>query len=439
VAPITSTAPTVLAFTDAATPADGLLRITVGIGFRECRKVDVIAQRSRARLGTFDIRFAPSPQPQQLALIAADLKLAIDEGIELVLAEGTAPMWILTGVSSRTPVPPVLHPHLYIPPADADPTAAFLANMKTLAPLQLFGWMEGCVVDGMLALEKKHPGAGYRDAALAHLREYCRDDGRLVYTDAHCRPAIDAIHTIEETLMFAAIARLMPDHPSLAVARAFWDERLQRLGMITDPGMPSAEGCYTVAYPLAVYGRVNGLKQYEDLAISELRARQKRLVRGDDLFLRSYDDGRMTFPNWSRGVGWYFVGLVKTIAELSHRTDIDDLREEASHRAAWAVARCTSDGIWNCFLGDTSTPPDTAGSSGIAAALAFGAAHGILDAKYRGVAATAVETLKTYLTPDGLLTGVSQSNCGGEALQRGPYRVIFPMGMGLLAQAMAWV
>jgi hypothetical protein len=37
-----------------------------------------------------------------------------------------------------------------------------------------------------------------------------------------------------------------------------------------------------------------------------------------------------------------------------------------------------------------------------------------------------------------MLRGVSQSNRGGEQLQRSDYRVIFPMGMGLLAQAIAW-
>jgi len=45
--------------------------------------------------------------------------------------------------------------------------------------------------------------------------------------------------------------------------------------------------------------------------------------------------------------------------------------------------------------------------------------------------------LKTHLTPDGFLGGVSQSNKGGEALQRGSYRVIFQMAMGLMAQLVA--
>ena len=45
-----------------------------------------------------------------------------------------------------------------------------------------------------------------------------------------------------------------------------------------------------------------------------------------------------------------------------------------------------------------------------------------------------LDTLWTCLTPDGLLTGVAQSNRGGEKLQRGSYRVLSQMGMGLMAQ-----
>nr|WKN34271.1 hypothetical protein K4G66_17985 [Tunicatimonas sp. TK19036] len=46
--------------------------------------------------------------------------------------------------------------------------------------------------------------------------------------------------------------------------------------------------------------------------------------------------------------------------------------------------------------------------------------------------------LLTYLTSDGLLDGVAQSNRGGEALQRSDYRVISQIGMGLMAQLYAY-
>ncbi len=418
--------------------ASARLRITVGIGIREVKKVKVISHRTRRSLGTFDIRFAPSPQTQELQLSPDATAATIEEGVELVLTESTDPLWILTGQSTASALPKILSPHLYFAPAKPDPLAAFLANMKSLACLQLFGWMEGCVIDGQLALHRKYPTAGYEAAARAHLAEYCRADGRLIYCGPKSEPTADQIHSIEETLMFAPIAKLLPAHPSLGIAKAFWQERFDRFGYITDPGMPSAEGCYTVGYPLSVVARVLNEPKYADWAISALRIRRDRLRVGDDIYLRSYDDGRRTFMNWSRGVAWYFVGLVKTIHELGDRADISDLKDEARRLASWLLTKRTSTNIWNCFVGESATPPDTAGSSGIAAGLAIGAATGLLDASALPAARLAVETLKTYLTPDGLLTGVSQSNCGGEPMQRGEYRVIFPMGMGLLAQAIAW-
>lgn len=48
-----------------------------------------------------------------------------------------------------------------------------------------------------------------------------------------------------------------------------------------------------------------------------------------------------------------------------------------------------------------------------------------------------IGTGSKYLTPDGMLTGVAQSNRGGISLQQSDYRVISQMGMGLMAQLAA--
>jgi rhamnogalacturonyl hydrolase YesR len=302
----------------------------------------------------------------------------------------------------------------------------------------MFGWMEGCVLDGILALHERFPRSGYDRAARRHVDLFLKDDGQLTFENMHSEPEENQIKTIEETLMFAATARVKPDHPSLQIARDFWEARHRQFGYVTDPGMPSAEGCYTVAYPLAMVGKLLDVPQYRDWAVNELRVRRDRLVLNGDIWLRSYDDGRRTFKNWSRGVAWYFLGMVKTIALLSDRSDIGDLREEAQRVAAFVLARRNERGIWGGFVGENEVAPDTAGSSGIAAALAFGARHNVLDHEALTAARNALPVLLEYLTPDGMLRGVSQSNRGGEPLQRSDYRVIFPMGMGLLAQAIAW-
>lgn len=58
---------------------------------------------------------------------------------------------------------------------------------------------------------------------------------------------------------------------------------------------------------------------------------------------------------------------------------------------------------------------------------------GVLPEEYRVTIANIRAALLENLTPDGMLGGVSQSNKGGEALQRSGYRVISQMSMGLLA------
>jgi rhamnogalacturonyl hydrolase YesR len=90
------------------------------------------------------------------------------------------------------------------------------------------------------------------------------------------------------------------------------------------------------------------------------------------------------------------------------------------------------------FVDETNLAPDTAGSSGIAAALALGRRHGWLPASADASATRALDGLRGYFTSDGFLGGVAPANLGGgEPLQRSDYRVIFQMGMGLMAQLMA--
>ena len=96
-----------------------------------------------------------------------------------------------------------------------------------------------------------------------------------------------------------------------------------------------------------------------------------------------------------------------------------------------------ADGLWSVFVDQPGLTPDTAGSAGIAAALAIGANEGWLAPSAKIAAAKTLAGLKPHLTPDGFLGGVSQANKVGEGLQRGTYRVIYQMSMGLMAQLIA--
>jgi rhamnogalacturonyl hydrolase YesR len=91
-------------------------------------------------------------------------------------------------------------------------------------------------------------------------------------------------------------------------------------------------------------------------------------------------------------------------------------------------------GLWHCFWDRQESGLETSGSAGVAAAFAIGARIGLLDASFLTRARLTWNALHSYMSPDGLLTGVAQTNQGGEELQMSGYRTIFPMGMGLVAQ-----
>lgn len=105
--------------------------------------------------------------------------------------------------------------------------------------------------------------------------------------------------------------------------------------------------------------------------------------------------------------------------------------------AAWTQKSQRPDGLWSCFVDEAGTPADTAGSAGIGAALAIGAHEGWLRTDALAAAQRCRRRLVAHLTPDGFLGGVAQASEGGESLQRGDYRVIYQMGMGLFAQLLA--
>ncbi len=106
-------------------------------------------------------------------------------------------------------------------------------------------------------------------------------------------------------------------------------------------------------------------------------------------------------------------GLARTLAVAQDRPDTRDLLAAYGRFARWIIPLQRPDGLWSVFVDEPSLTPDTAGSAGIAAALAIGARHGWVDAGARAAAARTLTSLQQHLTPDGFLGGVSQSNKGG--------------------------
>lgn len=424
-----------LRWTDA--PQDkgaGRLRITVALDDREEKRVEAVLAESGEAIGVFDLRFADFLQTFEIVLTEDNTRAALSEGVRLRLISGSTPLYLFCGEGDD--IPNLMRPHI-LTGGVKDRWAQFSYRLWSPDSLEAFGWHEGCILDGLMDMAEARPNCGARKAAEVHLAHYISNLGELVYEDPRSQPMDGRIYGIECTLTFAGLARVYPEHPLLSLATMFWKERTTANGAVTDGKIASAEGMYTVAYPMAVLAKIRGQDALAKMALQELRLRKERLVHEENIYLRfNAVTGERTFRNWARGYAWYLLGLTRALILLEGQDNIEDLRAECQ-RAALVAQSMQASGLWRCYMDDPSTTTETAGSAGIAAALALGARHGILGPEARMSAARALAALTPYLTPDGMLTGASPSNKGGESLQRTKYRVIQKTGMGLAAVLMA--
>jgi unsaturated rhamnogalacturonyl hydrolase len=415
----------------------GWLRVTTGIDDREQKRVAVKLAVSDQVIGELDLRFAHALEAFQLRLDAATWTAAMSEGVTLTLLDPVKrPLWLLGGGDG---VPEALAPHLLPEDATDDRTVAFFALLGSVASVQPFGWMEGCVLDGLNDLTEATGNARWAATRDAHLGLFFKADGTIVYEDPSSSPADNEIHCIEETLPFAVLAKRDPNHPLLRVALDYW-AKLVRDGdsVEAEDRLISTEGSYTIAYPMAVIARLRGDRKLAELAANQLRIRRDLLRREDGLWLRYWrKTDERHIRSWARGVAWYLQGLERSLRELRGLVEIADLEDAFRVAAAWAASLQRADGLWGCFLDDPACKADTSGSAGIAAALARGARASVLPMECLDHAKAAWCGLQPHLCADGMLNGGAQSNRGGEALQRGDYRVLTLLGVGLMGQLAA--
>lgn len=417
-----------------AAPAGGWLRFTTSIDDREVKHLTVALARTGRTLGTIELNVAHSLGPFQLRLSADDYAAAASEGVTLTLPAASGPLWIL-GHELPSGAEP-LRPGLVPDHGDA-PLPGFFSILGSVASVQTFGWMEGCVLDGLHDLHVATGEARWRRALDDHFALFITPDHRLVYENPRGHPADGTIYCIEGALPFAPLAKIAPEHPLLALVLDYLRAKLKADGTFADPESITAEGSYTIAYPLAVLAQNRRDHALADLAANTLRVRRASLRRDDGLWLRHHPDDSRSFRSWARGVAWYLLGLQRSLEHLGDLTETADLEAELVAAADWALGHQRAGGLWGNFLDDAASLADTSGSAGIATAFARGASAGLLLARHRDAAEACWRALPAYLTSDGFLGGAAQGNRGGEPLQRGPYRVLSPMGMGLMGQLAA--
>lgn len=416
-----------------------VVRIPIGSDHRGQFLIDVTLVEDGTRIGVLDLRCAHAFQIHQLDVPAAAVASVLTHGIRLRhCSADSEPTVILTGRNDgRTTA---CQPHLLVshpnPRQGSDRWPALLSAVTSLDSLQPFGWLEGCVLEGIEALAGTVDETQREPALRDHLAEYVRPDGVLDHVDLHGRRRVDELGTIEALLPFAVLSAQPGGERWRHLAREFINSRGERA---TDGGDITAEGMYTAAHPLAVIGAAESDRATIDRAIAEADLRITTLADENGLVPRTRPCpfGGM-YRNWARGHAWYLLGLAKLIRTLRATgydlaDDLPRLEQAWTVTAEWLLRHQGTDGLWACYVDDPVTGPETSGSAGIAAGLAIGTTLGLIDARTEVSAALA--GLVPYIDPDGLLGGVSQHNAGGEGLQRYGYRVRSQMGMGLAAQA----
>ncbi|TNJ62422.1 hypothetical protein FE784_30615 [Paenibacillus hemerocallicola] len=423
------------------------LRICTACDVREEKRIEVTLAGSGKLVGTFDIRYAYVHQIFEIPIPGEDMDAIINEGLDLRMAAGEQPFWMFCDPASSE-IPDTLQPHVLLVGQNggndeigenseddesgrSDRLAEFYVQLKSFSSIQPFGWLEGCVLDGLFQLDAVCPDNGWLDALLGHLRLYFPAGDKLVIENHLSDISDGRFYSHESTLPLALITRVWPDHPIVEDAISFW--QTNKHGMTT-------EGCYTVGYPLAVIAGQRGRADLAELSVRILLERKENLAAEWGVWQRQY-----MYRNWARACAWYTLGFTRSAIALREANmaleQLETVEQEIRRMAQVMMLSQRPDGLWSCFIDEEATGPDTSGSAGIAAALALEARHGILPdtvgAEAMAAAERAFQALRHCLTPDGLLSGSAQNNRGGEALQKSGYRTISQMAMGLMGQLAA--
>lgn len=408
------------------------LRITVALDVREAKRIEARTARTNELLGIFDIRFPSACQSFEIPVTADLAARATQEGVRLRQTEGERPLWLFDGNNGDTP--DAFVPHL-LGDVSGDRWAQFEARLCSSASLQAFGWIEGCVLDGLWQTAQLPGGEPARKALTAHIRRFVSVDGELDYEGPRSQSERNRVYGMEGLLPFAIIARIEPNNPVLKLAEREIKARLGADDAVTDHGW-TTEGVYIAGYPLAVLAREWRRDDLANLALAQLRTRRDRNVVEGTIY-QNVSNERAYLPNWARGIAWYLLGFARVLETLEIGATPDDLHAEFRRAVLWALQYQRDNGLWGNFIDDPKSVADTSGSAGIATALAIGARMGWLLAEASMAARRTEAGLESFLTPDGFLGGMAQFNKGGEALQRSDYRVMAPMAMGLAAQLRA--
>jgi rhamnogalacturonyl hydrolase YesR len=187
--------------------------------------------------------------------------------------------------------------------------------------------------------------------------------------------------------------------------------------------------------------RQTGDNRYRDFALKEFWATtdflydpvEKLYYRDSRFFERRDANGRKMF--WSRGNGWVFAGLARTIPLLPkgspHRVRMEKLFVEMAGKLK---SLQKPDGYWApSLLAPENSPPESSGTGFYTYGMAWGVNAGLLPRKdYAPVATRGWAALVRSIQPDGRLGWVQQVSDRPEKVEAGDTQY-YGVGAFLLA------
>lgn len=409
------------------------LRIHVAHEIRNIREIIIRIGGTKDIIGKMSIWYANSLQIFECKL-NVDLELLISQGIILEQISNTdeALYCYIMGLNPGS--------HIFVDDESysADIFKRFITNLSSFWTLQPFGWMEGCITDGLEALINIDRYAYLASNLKKRIELFLPDSKTLKYEDNKGEPYLNYFNSDEGGLPFAAIVKFFPKHPSIKLFTDYCEQRIQNGTTITN--YLKTEGCYHLAYPLATVGKVLQNNELCEIAIIEILESIKYLTTDNKIIQGASKDGSATnFVNWARGYAWFLLGLVQTYKIIStikdFRNDVrlERIREAFEYYGNLALSFQQADNTWLAYIDKEDTYFDASGTAGIASALMYGHRLGFKVAFDKNSQMKTLRTLEQNLTPDGFLKNCSQINRGGEELQKGPYRVISQYALGLMA------
>ena len=437
--PLETASPIRLSFPElSATTRSVFFRLTAAIDFRETKVVELYLPESGQVVGSLEMRYAHPFQPFQMLIEPPWVPDIRQQGLGLRMREGTTTAWFFRPEALPADAAG-LAPQLLAGEGPAS-EKVFLNNLYSMNSFSPFGWMVGSVQDALYELHRQG-NARATQTLKTHLNHYLDDEKGIIFENPRTQPLNGTFNSIEDFLPFAAIVNLYPDHPAVQKAVDFCRAHRNSPGIIMAGEHVTTEGCYTMAYPLAAIAQVRQDPELAQVALDQLHYRTRYLADELAIYQRATLAGETAYRNWGRGVAWYLLGTIKTLAILKESFGEVDGTHEVQQAFVAATQMIKShrnaQGLWYGYLDEPATEVDASASAGIAAAMVWGARLGIVPKESIRAARATYRALHNYLTPDGFLTQVSQINRGGEDLQRSGYRVISQFGMGLMGQLKA--